>query len=623
MKYVWTLWTSLCVLFAAQAQSPQYFTDKYSFPLGGLVRFTGNMGEIRPNHFHGGLDIAGNERTPVYAIYDGYVSRAKASTYGYGNVLYVTHPETGHVSVYAHLSRFHGAVKTYIRQKQYEQERFEVELFPNPEEVPVKKGEIIGYVGNTGGSFGPHLHFEIRTFNDLVLNPLRFFPKVFKDSQPPVITRLALVPQAAEARVQGQYKAAFFVPLKSAEGYLLREPVSAYGRIGLEIASHDIADALPNIFATTQVVVKVNQEEIYRHEIEAYPMDEARALNLHINFATLRRQRINMQRLYETEGNYLGIYKSLRRGHIEVKEGERYEVEILCSDIKGNSRRLRFSIVGKKPAPAAFVASPAPIKAQLQVENEQEVLLIKASGLQKGGETATVFVAGLPQSLPLAYMAGQQAHYVWDLRRGFPDSLRVGGLAQRLPKHQHILSHRDFHLKSGYLDLFFPKGALPDTAFLRVEAQGRTLHIGHPEIPLTQEIQVCYLYNKAGVRMTHPEKLGVSIAGKPFTKVKVTGEMLCFSTKLLGTFQLVEDTTPPSIRLLAKTPSRVNIAVSDNLSGVATFKATLNGEFILMLYESKANLLWTDPDYGKPLKGTLRLWVRDEAGNSQEASWQL
>jgi hypothetical protein len=623
MKYVLSLWTSLWLLGAAQAQSPQYFTDKYSFPLSAPWRFTGNMGEIRPNHFHGGLDIAGTERTPVYAIYDGYVSRAKASTYGYGNVLYITHPETGHVSVYAHLSRFHGAAKTYIRQKQYEQERFEVELFPNPDEIPIKKGEIIGYVGNTGGSFGPHLHFEIRTFNDLVLNPLRFFPTVFKDSQPPVLTRLALVPQTAEARVQGQYKTGFYTLLKNTEGYTLREPVTAYGQIGLELASHDIADGSPNIFATAQMVARVNGEEIYRHEIEAYPMDEARALNLHINYATLKRTRIAMQRLYETEGNYLGIYKSLRRGYIEVKEGERYEIEIECSDAKGNSSRLRFSIVGKKPTTAVFAASPAPIKAQIQVEYEPAALLIKAAGLQKGGEAATVFVAGLPQNLPLAYMAGQQAHYVWDLRRGFPDSLRVGGLSQRLPKHQRILSHRDFSFQGSFLELFFPKGALPDTAFLRVEAQGRTLHIGHSEIPLTQEIQVCYLYSKAGVRLANPEKLGVSIAGKPFTKVKATGEMLCFSTKLLGTFQLVEDTTPPSIRLLAKTPSRVNIAVSDNLSGVAAFKATLNGEFILMLYESKANLLWTDPDYGKPLKGTLRLWVRDEVGNSQEASWQL
>ncbi len=186
MKTIKSIFFFLFLFSNTFAQKPQYFKGKFAFPTPNKFYLTGNMGEIRANHFHGGLDILAGETVPVVAADDGFVGRAKTSTYAYGNALYITHPNTGHIALYAHLSRFSGKIATYARKKQYEQQSFETELFPNFDELPVKKGDTLGYVGNTGASSGAHLHYEIRTTNEHILNPLLFFNEI-KDTKPPIL----------------------------------------------------------------------------------------------------------------------------------------------------------------------------------------------------------------------------------------------------------------------------------------------------------------------------------------------------------------------------------------------------------------------------------------------------
>ncbi|UOQ71369.1 M23 family metallopeptidase [Hymenobacter cellulosilyticus] len=136
------------------AVAPGYFL----FPIKpGQPNFlAASMGELRPNHFHGGLDIKTDGRTdlPVYASADGYISRVKQSAFGYGNVLYITHPN-GLVTVYGHLNRFMGPAGAFLREKQYEKQTYELELFFTKDQFPVKRGEVVALSGNTGGSAGP------------------------------------------------------------------------------------------------------------------------------------------------------------------------------------------------------------------------------------------------------------------------------------------------------------------------------------------------------------------------------------------------------------------------------------------------------------------------------------
>jgi murein DD-endopeptidase MepM/ murein hydrolase activator NlpD len=146
-------------------------TDYFAPPVSGPVMLTGTCGELRPNHFHAGLDIDGVTGNPILAAADGYVETIKVQASGYGNVLYVKHPN-GYTTLYAHLDRFAPEIQKHVKSRQYELERFELDLKLPSDLFPVKKGQLIGYLGNTGGSQGPHLHFEIRSPSGKAVNPL-------------------------------------------------------------------------------------------------------------------------------------------------------------------------------------------------------------------------------------------------------------------------------------------------------------------------------------------------------------------------------------------------------------------------------------------------------------------
>src|ERR1041385_1487560 len=166
---------ALCLLVSLMTQaqlspeknisSPNPLDEFYLFPInpGRINSLTGSMGELRNTHFHAGLDIRTNNSIgmPVRATQRGYISYVSISAYGYGNAIFITHPD-GNMSVYAHLDQFKGKIADYILKKQYEQKSFEMALELKPNQFPIAQGDTIALSGNTGGSGGPHLHFEIR-----------------------------------------------------------------------------------------------------------------------------------------------------------------------------------------------------------------------------------------------------------------------------------------------------------------------------------------------------------------------------------------------------------------------------------------------------------------------------
>ena len=159
------------------------------------MALAGAFGEIRPNHLHSGIDLRTNQEEgyPVHAVANGYVSRIRVQAYGFGYALYIDHPN-GYTSVYGHLKQYNEKITAWVKQKQYELEQFDVDLFPKPGELPVLKNDIVALTGSSGMSGGPHLHFEIRnTLTEYPINPLLFGYKL-PDTIPPRILSLRIIP---------------------------------------------------------------------------------------------------------------------------------------------------------------------------------------------------------------------------------------------------------------------------------------------------------------------------------------------------------------------------------------------------------------------------------------------
>ena len=172
----------ICIQVHSQQELPQ---DYFENPLNVPIVLAGTFGELRSNHFHSGLDIKTQQREglEVNAAAEGYISRINIQHYGYGKALYVQHPN-GYTTVYAHLKKFSPEIEAYVKKRQYANETYEIELFPEADELQVEANELIAFSGNTGGSGGPHLHFEIRDENEQPINPFKSL--LIEDDFPPI-----------------------------------------------------------------------------------------------------------------------------------------------------------------------------------------------------------------------------------------------------------------------------------------------------------------------------------------------------------------------------------------------------------------------------------------------------
>ena len=226
----------------------KYPQNYFRHPLDIPIFLSGSFGELRSNHFHAGLDIKtqGKEGLNVFATADGYVSRIKVQQFGYGKAIYIAHPN-GYTTVYGHLSKFADEIEDYVRAIQYKKENYATgNLYFKKDKFPVKKGEIIAYSGDTGGSGGPHLHYEIRdTETEHVINPLLFGVKV-KDTQAPIFKALKVYALSSDARIN-QQRINFQIPIKNIDkGNYVADRITASAVIGFGVSVFDRFNQMPN-----------------------------------------------------------------------------------------------------------------------------------------------------------------------------------------------------------------------------------------------------------------------------------------------------------------------------------------------------------------------------------------
>jgi hypothetical protein len=312
------------------------------------MQLSGNFGELRNNHFHSGLDYKTNQKEglPVLAAADGYVSRIKISTFGYGKAIYINHPN-GFTTVYGHLQKANGAIESYIKKSQYDQKSFEIEQFPLAKELPVKQGDTIAWSGNTGGSEGPHLHFEFRdTQTEIIINPLFFgFANLLKDTKKPFVSSVLAYPITPNSSVnQSTIPIVLHVSLQK-DGTFIAENVKVNGSVGFGITANDYDDVSYNTNGIYKVQSYRNGSPNFGYQFDDFAFAETRYVNALIDYERFKKTKQRVQKLFQKNPNdwsllqadqSLGIYTPVPN----VNQVARIEV----SDFHANTTSIQIPI---------------------------------------------------------------------------------------------------------------------------------------------------------------------------------------------------------------------------------------------------------------------------------------
>ncbi|RZL33001.1 MAG: M23 family metallopeptidase [Pedobacter sp.] len=319
-----------CTLFAQEDFPKDYFKS----PLDIQLHLSGSFGELRNNHFHSGLDFKTSQKEGlnVYASAEGYVSRIKISSYGYGKAIYITHPN-GYTTVYGHLQKASGKIQEYILNSHYKEKSFEIEVFLKPDELVVKQGELIALSGNTGGSGGPHLHFEIRnTLTEKTINPLLFgFDKLIKDTKTPIVSTLMAYPIGENSVVNRSQEPLIVNFAKQPDGTYLADKVLVNGSVGFGINAYDMFDFNYNKNGTYQVQSFLNGNQSFNCKFNVFAFDESRYINAFLDYPRYKKTGVRIQQLFMENPYPLSIVQADNtNGIINVKPNisNTYRIEV-------------------------------------------------------------------------------------------------------------------------------------------------------------------------------------------------------------------------------------------------------------------------------------------------------
>jgi len=315
---------------------------KPSPPLDIPLVLSGTFAELRGNHFHGGIDIKtqGRSGLRINAVADGYVSRVAVSPYGYGNALYLRHPE-GYTTVYGHLNAFYPELEKWVEDQLRDRSKNDGNLYPSPEQFKVTRGQLVAFSGNTGGSFGPHLHFEIRdTKTEEPLNPLEFGIEV-KDTRKPDVRGLKWT--AKDFGDMGTFKAG--------------DTIEFSRGLGIDLFTTDKQDLANNNNGVYSIEALIEGQPFFTANYRRINFSTSRFINAHINYDLYCSQGVRYTRLYELENNPLKVTDTYEviapafrasKGWITVAQDSVVKVEVSIKDYEGNTSAFSFFVSGQQ-----------------------------------------------------------------------------------------------------------------------------------------------------------------------------------------------------------------------------------------------------------------------------------
>lgn len=534
----------------SQANYPKdYFTNPLEVPL----ILSGTFGELRTNHFHGGLDIKTQQREGlnVVGIADGYVSRIKIQHWGYGKALYVKHPN-GYTSVYGHLKKFAPEIEAFVKKHQYTKKSYTIELFPKANELKVEKGKLIAYSGNSGSSGGPHVHFEIRDGNSKPINPM-FFGIDIPDHQNPLI-RAGVVYSFGDATHVDGTNAIKELIIKNKNGNLVANPIEAYGKIGIGVNAVDKLDGALNNNGIFNLSMTVNGKKVYEHEVNTFSFAETRYINTLVDYERYHKKRQKIQKCFVEPSNKLSIYKALENnGYLTIEDGFSYNVEITAKDFKGNATKLIIPIKGKK--------SDKIVKKEIK----------------------------------------KTPHY---FRANEFNKLNKENVSVAFPKNSF---YNDINFDFNY-----------DGKIVKLHNGGIPLH---RNFTLTFDISDYPAKDKKQIIIASINKKGKLSSASTRRK---DNKVYTLSRKL-GNYTLAIDSIAPKVKPVNFKDKQwlsnyryLKLKITDNLSGIKSYRGEINGKWVLFEYEPKKNLLTYDFNDGKleGKKHKLKLTVIDNVNNT-------
>lgn len=530
-----TIFFLVLVLSACSQSLDPIDPDYYAAPVKIPIFLAGNFAELRPNHFHAGIDIKTQGRTglPVYAAADGFISRIAISPSGYGNALYIDHPN-GTTTVYGHLLSYSPKIAEYIRKIQYEKEQFAIDQIVPMNLFPVKKGEQIAKSGNSGSSGGPHVHFEIRrTKEEIILNPLMFNMPV-KDKIRPSIQTIMIYPVSNDASVTGKQMPQKFDVVQAGIAYQLKinQIIPVYGKIGFGLQTVDMLDGNPNKCGIYSLKLSFDNQLVYSFTMDNFVQSESRYVNSHMDYALAIRSGQRLYRTWLEPGNKLNIYDTVeKRGILKVTDGKIHQVNYEVSDVYGNSTSLSFKVQSRE---------------------------IKFASSEPKGELFKYNKKNKIENDELEFSIPEGALY---------DDVDFQYLKRStLPKFYSPV----YQIHNSFVALHF---ACP----LRIKATN---------LPIR-------LQNKVMLAQVDPTSGKIYSATGKYADGWVEGNI-----RVLGNYALAVDTIAPKIvplifneKKILKDANVLRFKITDNLAGVETFRGTIDGKWVLFEYDLKNNLI--------------------------------
>jgi hypothetical protein len=592
---------------------------RYLFPIqpGQQNFLSGTMGELRSNHFHGGLDIktGGRIGLPVYATADGYISRINITTGGYGHTLYLTH-EDGYTSVYAHLDRFNDELESYIREKQYEKETYEIREFPKKDQFRFKQGDVIAFSGNTGSSSGPHLHFEIRDENHRFLNPLQYGFEEIKDNLPPLLKKMAFVTLEEDARINGAFGRYEFEVLKVNGVYTLRKPVKLSGKIGVEIYHYDHFNGTYHRNGIPLITYLVDDDTVFHQNKNSMSFGLNRHILAHMDYPVYAKRKTKFNKLFIDDGNKQDIYLN-GNGIVDFDENKHYTLKLYMVDSYQNITKFEYRINNRR------IVYP-----EIPQIKSFEVLGNTLQYVSQDTSTNVYYHYLTSKNKPYLSRSGRH-YYLWDLDKGLPDSITSNSDVIRPKFYMTIPSgvrysfyNNDFELESYRKTLFDTLHVRFDKSFDETN-QLEEFNFYNYYDPLSGNLKIRLKpYNTYGPKSSVFSKYGSRIS-------YVGGEMqedgaYEFTTRNLGTFTIAYDSIAPTITPISWNNPAIKIKITDDLSGIKRYRATLDDQFLLMKYDAKKHMLLAQPkEPNKRFSGEFILQVEDNLGNLTEIKRQL